>query len=120
MVQSRAASVDDWLAEVDPGRAPALARIRDAARRNFPDWVESMRYGMPSYGPAGRDPVFAFNSQKRYIALYVPSAVHRLHAAALQGLDTGKSCIRFRGAEQIDFDLLDRLLADTARQDRAC
>jgi hypothetical protein len=41
--------------------------------------------------------------------------VHPLHAEALAKLDTGKSCIRFRKPEQIDLDLVDRLLADTAK-----
>ncbi|HEY8572146.1 DUF1801 domain-containing protein [Phenylobacterium sp.] len=65
-------------------------------------------------------PVFAFNSQKQYISLYVPPAVHEKHAEAMKGLDAGKSCIRFRKGEQIDFDLLDRLLADTAEQPSSC
>jgi uncharacterized protein YdhG (YjbR/CyaY superfamily) len=78
-----------------------------------------MRYGMPAYHKGG-DPIFAFNSQKQYISLYVPPAVHEIHAKAMKSLDAGKSCIRFRKGEQIDFDLLDQLLADTARQDRGC
>ncbi|MEW5686299.1 MAG: DUF1801 domain-containing protein [Pseudomonadota bacterium] len=117
MVQSKASTVDDWLAEVDPARASALARIRESAVRNLPALTESMRYGMPTYGRAGQDAAFAFNSQKQYISLYVSPRVHALHAEALKGLDAGKSCIRFRRPDQIDFDLLDRMLADTARLD---
>lgn len=115
MVQSKAVSVDDWLSEVDPLRAPALARVRACARRNLPDHVESMRYGMPTYSRGEADPAFAFNSQKQYVSLYVSPRVHALHAEALKGLDAGKSCIRYRKPENIDFDLLDRMLADTAR-----
>jgi phenylalanyl-tRNA synthetase beta chain len=36
-------------------------------------------------------------------------------AEALKGVDAGKSCLRFRRPEQIDLDLVDRLLADTVR-----
>lgn len=46
--------------------------------------------------------------------------MHEKHAEAMKGLDAGKSCIRFRKGEQIDFDLLDRLLADTAEQPSSC
>lgn len=122
MVQSRVASVDDWLAEVDPGRKPALEAVRALALRNLPALTETMRYGMPTYAadPAA-EPAFAFNSQKQYISLYVSPRVHALHAEELKGLDTGKSCIRFRRPEQIDLDLVDRMLADTARLDEtAC
>jgi hypothetical protein len=41
--------------------------------------------------------------------------VNALHAEALKGVDAGKSCLRFRRPEQIDLDLVDRLLADTVR-----
>lgn len=119
MVQSKAATVDDWLGEVEPGRADCLARIRASALANLSGHVESMRYGMPTYSRDGRDPAFAFNSQKQYISLYVSPRVHALHAAALKGVDTGKSCIRFRKPEQVDFALLDQMLRDTARMGEA-
>jgi uncharacterized protein YdhG (YjbR/CyaY superfamily) len=119
MVASTAPDVDAWMAEVEPARKPYFERIRQAARRHLSHLTEQMSYGMPTYVKDGQ-PVFAFNSQKQYISLYVPPPVHALHAEALKGMDAGKSCIRYRRGEQIDFDLLDRLLADTARQDRAC
>lgn len=119
MVASKAATVDDWMAEVEPDRAPYFRQIRAAALRRLTGFTEEMRYGMPTYHKGG-EAIFAFNSQKQYISLYVPPAVHEIHAKAMQSLDAGKSCIRFRKGEQIDFDLLDKLLADTARQDSGC
>lgn len=116
MVQSTAASVEAWLAEADPARAPVLARIRESALKNLPGFTEGMRYGMPSYS-RGDEVTFAFNSQKQYVALYVPPRVHALNAEALKGLDAGKSCIRYRKPETIDFALLDKLLQDTATSD---
>ena len=44
----------------------------------------------------------------------------RFSGLGLAHFDAGKSCIRYRKGEQIDFGLLDRILADTARQDRGC
>ena len=119
MVQSSAPTVDAWLADADPARAPYLQKIRAAALRNLPGYAEQMRYGMPAYSLGGADPAFAFNSQKQYISLYVSPRVHALHAEALKGLDAGKSCIRYRKPERIDFALLDRMLADTARLDES-
>ena len=114
MVQSKAATVDDYLGGLDPKRAPAMARIREVALAALPDHVESMRYGMPTYTCGEAEPAFAFNSQKQYISLYVSPRVHALHAEALKGLDAGKSCIRYRKPELIDFELLAMMLRDTA------
>lgn len=116
MVQSKAVTVDDWMAEVDPSRRPVLEAVRASAVKTLGAASERMSYGMPAYvRPGDQAPVFAFNSQKQYISLYVSPRVHPLHAEALAKLDTGKSCIRFRRPEQIDLELVDRLLADSAR-----
>ena len=115
MVQSKAATVDDWLGEVEPARTACLAKIRASALANLPGYAESMRYGMPTYARGEDEPAFAFNSQKQYVSLYVSPRVHALHAEVLKGLDAGKSCIRYRKPDQIDFDLLARMLQDTAR-----
>jgi len=115
MVQSKAASVDDWMAESDPARRPALEAVRACAVKHFGGDAEQMSYGMPAYvRPGDQAPVFAFNSQKQYISLYVSTRVHPMHAEALAKLDTGKSCIRFKRPDQIPLDLVDRLLADSA------
>ena len=115
MVQSTAATVDDWFEAVDPVRRPALEAVRASALRAFGASAERMSYGMPAYvRPDDDAPIFAFNSQKQHISLYVSPRVHPLHAEALQALDTGKSCIRFRRPEQIDLDLVERMLADSA------
>ena len=57
MVQSSLATVDAWLAGVDPVRAPYLAKVRDMALKHFGVETESMRYGMPTYTrPDATDP----------------------------------------------------------------
>jgi uncharacterized protein YdhG (YjbR/CyaY superfamily) len=116
MVQSRAASVDDWFGEVDPRRAPVLREVRARALKHFGASAERMSFGMPAYVRHGdANPVFAFNSQKQYISLYLSTRVHPLYEEELKGLDAGKSCIRFRRPELIDLDLVDRMLADSAK-----
>lgn len=116
MVQSAAATVDAWFAEVDPKREPALRAVRESALKHFGAAAERMSYGMPAYvRPGDEAPVFAFNSQKQHISLYVSPRVHALYETELKGLDAGKSCIRFRKPEQIDASLVDRMLADSAK-----
>ena len=117
MVQSRAATVDEYIAEAPPERRDALARLRDVARRVLADHDERMMYGMPAY-VMGDQCAYAFASQKQYIALYVTKpGVHARNAEALKGLDCGKGCIRFRKPADIDFALVETLLRDTAASD---
>jgi uncharacterized protein YdhG (YjbR/CyaY superfamily) len=113
MVQSKATTVDDYLAEAPPERREALAKVREIVRRELPGCEERMMYGMPAYVLADGSG-FAFASQKQYIALYVAPAVHARNAEALKGIDCGKCCIRFRKPGDIDFALVERLLRDTA------
>ena len=92
-----------------------LEAVRASALKHLGAAAERMSYGMPAYlRPGDQAPVFAFNSQKQHISLYVSTRVHPLHAEALAKLDTGKSCIRFRRPEQIDLALVDRMMVDTA------
>lgn len=116
MVQSKAADVETWLAEADPKREPVLRAVRDLAVKHLGAGAERMAYGMPAYQrPEDDAPLFAFNSQKQYISLYVSTRVRPHYEAELEGLDAGKSCIRFRKPEQVDLSLLDRMLADSAK-----
>jgi uncharacterized protein YdhG (YjbR/CyaY superfamily) len=113
MVQSSAADVDAFMAEVEPRRQAALSRLRDMCVEELAGFTESMQYGMPTYT---RDGVggFAFASQKQYISLYVSSDVRDAHARQLESHDMGKSCLRFRNPDKIDFDLVRSLLKATA------
>lgn len=112
MVQSKATTVDAYLAEADPARLPWLTRIRDVARASLPGHVEEMQWGMPAYSIDGRA-IFAFANQKQHVSLYLTGIkVPPQHEVALARLDHGKGCIRFRKPETIDFDLLAALLTD--------
>lgn len=118
MVSSRAADVDAYLAEVPEDRRTCLSTVRDVARRVLAGYDESMAYGMPTYG-RGDDVRFSFASQKQHIALYVHPPVVAANADRLTaaGLDYGKSCLRFRRPEQIDLELVEALLRETAATD---
>lgn len=113
MAQSTAATVDEYLDEIEPGHAAALRRVREIAVRLLPGREEAMRWGMAAYLNDG-DPDFSFAAQKRHLALYVRPDVVERHAEELSGVDHGRSCLRFRTPEAIDFDLLERLLLETA------
>ena len=113
MVQSKAATIDDYIAEAPGERREALSRVREIANRQLAGCEERMMYGMPAFVVGDRCE-FAFASQVQYISLYVSEAAHARNAEALEGLNCGKCCIRFRKPADIDFALVERLLRDTA------
>lgn len=113
MAHSQARTVDAYLAEAAPERAEPLRRVRDLARQVLDDHEERMQWGMPSYVQADRI-VFGFADRKQYIALYFlqPQALQK-NAEALGRLRWGKSCLRFPKPAAMDFELIEKLLADS-------
>ena len=116
-MQSTAATVDEYLETVPPERLAALSEIRQLCLQILSGYEESMAYGGPAYSKGGTIEV-GFISQKHYISLYVLNKEvldkyrHRLK-------DAGKGCIRYRKPEQIDFEIVKKLLEETARSDAA-
>jgi uncharacterized protein YdhG (YjbR/CyaY superfamily) len=117
-MQSDAKTVDRYLKEVPDERRAALARLRELCLDTLDGYEESMSYGMPGYNRQGEEIEVAFASQKNYISLYIlKQDVFEKHRPALAGLNLGKGCIRYRKPEQIDFDVVERLLTDTFQSD---
>jgi uncharacterized protein YdhG (YjbR/CyaY superfamily) len=110
---SKAATVEAYIAEAGSDRTEALARIRELAGRTLTGFDESLSYGMPSYARDGQ-PQFAFASQKGGLSLYFMNmdAVAAC-AGGLAGQDMGKSCLRFRRPEGIDWKVVEQLMAAT-------
>ena len=131
MVSSKAATPEAYIAELPPDRAELISRVRDLVNRNLPEgFVERMNWGMISWElPLERYPdtynkqplVYAgLAAQKNHNALYLnciyasDERTRRLgegYAAAGKKLDMGKSCIRFKKAE----DLAEEVLAEAIR-----
>ena len=111
-MQSTAATVDEYVLTVPLQRLPAITRLRDLCLRTLSGYEESMQYGMPTYSRDGEIAV-AFNSQKNYISLYILRK-EVLDKYRDQLKNVGKSCIRYTRPEQIDFALVEQLLAESA------
>jgi uncharacterized protein YdhG (YjbR/CyaY superfamily) len=117
-MQSKAKTVEAYLADVPAERRAALTRLRDLCRELLPDLEETMAYGMPTYG-RGADVVTAFASQKNYIAFYAGQVAIQHHAEALKGIDCGKGCIRYGRPEALDFAVARSILQDVAARHEA-
>ena len=133
MASSNATTVDAYLAELPPERREVIRSVRDVVRKNLPKgYQERMNWGMISYElPLDRYPgtyngqplnYAALAAQKNYFALYLPLVYQDAEQAAwLKGefekagkkLDMGKSCLRFRRAEDLPLDAIGKVIAST-------
>jgi uncharacterized protein YdhG (YjbR/CyaY superfamily) len=107
--------VEEYLAELEPQRRAALEEVRALILEEVPEAVETMKYRMPTY-EYGRGILCAFASQKRYMSLYMETEAVEDHAAELEGLDVGKSCIRFRKLESLPVGTVRTMLQETVQR----
>ena len=110
-MQSKAATVAAYLAELPADRKAALTKIRALIRKAAPESTEEMQ-GMPAYTMGG-EMLCAFASQSNYMALYVcDTAVVEKHRRGLKKLSIGKSCIRFKSLDDLPLDVAATILEE--------
>ncbi len=134
-MQSKATTVEAYIAELPEDRQKPINELRKAILKNIPKgFKEGMGYGMIGYCvphsiyPAGYHcdpklplPFVSLASQKNAISLYhmgIYSSPELLKwfteeyaKAGVGKLDMGKSCIRFKKPEQIPFQLIGELMS---------
>jgi uncharacterized protein YdhG (YjbR/CyaY superfamily) len=132
-MQSKAATVKQYIAELPPQRQKAIIALRKAVKKNLPKgFKEAMGYGMIGYcvphsiypkgyhcNPKQPLPFAGIASQKHFIAFYSMGVYsdNKLakwfaaeYAKAGAGKpDMGKSCIRFKTPEKIPYALIGEL-----------
>jgi uncharacterized protein YdhG (YjbR/CyaY superfamily) len=136
-VVSKAATPEAYLDELPPERRALVAHVRDLVNANLPDaYVERMSWGMIGWElPLERYPstyngqplvYAALAAQKNHTALYLnciyasEERTQRLrdaYAAAGKKLDIGKSCLRFKRAEDLAEDVLAETIASVPVED---
>ena len=139
MARSDASTPDAYLAELEPGRAAELGRVRRTMNAAMPDgYVERMAWGMISWevplevsGPTyNKQPLVyaALAAQKNYNALYLncvyasaerSERLREAFAAAGKKLDMGKSCIRFKSADDLPLDAIAHEIGSTTPEEFA-
>jgi uncharacterized protein YdhG (YjbR/CyaY superfamily) len=112
-MQSKAKSVSEYMNEVPEDRKESLEKLRKLCQEFLEGYEESMEYGMPSYKKKGGEIEVAFASQKNYISFYIlKEEVLNKYRDKLTGNNLGKGCIRYSKPEKIDFNIVEKLLAD--------
>ena len=134
-MNSKAATPEEYIAELPEDRKGAIIKIREVINANLPKgFEEGMGYGMMAYFvpfslyPAGyhcppKQPLPFINlaSQKNFIALYHSGIyadndlmewfVAEYPKHCKRKLDTGKSCVRFKKMDDIPYELIGQLVA---------
>ena len=113
---SKAPDVQTYVQEVPAGRRPAIEKLRSLCRQTLAGYEECMAYGGPCYKRNGVIEV-GFASQKQYIALYLLKRDVVDAFRSVLPASSGKGCIRYTRPEKIDFDVVKRLLLETARSE---
>lgn len=133
MVQSKAETVEEYLAELPEERRAVIAAVREVILAHLPEgYEEAMAWGMIGYGiPLSRYPdtynkqplsFVALAAQKRHYALYLMCAyqdsgdeafLRRAFEATGKRLDMGKCCVRFKKLEDLPLDAIGELIART-------
>ncbi|HEU4497818.1 MAG TPA: DUF1801 domain-containing protein [Sphingomicrobium sp.] len=133
MVSSKATIVAEYLAELPPDRRAEIEKVRNALNAAMPDgYREIIGYGMIGWViPLERYPdtynkqplaYAGLAAQKNYNSLYLncvyasKDRTERLKAAFAEAgkkLDMGKSCIRFKKADELALDAIHEEVAST-------
>lgn len=102
----------------NPRHRHDLAKIRAFVQEQLPEAVEDMRYGMPTYSLNGHV-VVALASQKHYLSLYMDVELVETYRSQLSNLNCGKSCIRFKNADDLPLGIIAKMLQETVDKQSA-
>lgn len=124
---SAAKTPAEYIASLDGARKAEIETLDAFIRKSVPSLTPTVMAGMLAYGPmhyvyaTGREGdwfAVGLSSRKQYVSLYACAIVDGEYVAEknkkkLPKADIGKSCIRFKKVEDIDFDGLKGILKET-------
>jgi len=133
MATSKAKTVAEYLDELPADRRKTISAVRAVVRKHLPNgYKESIGYGMICYTvPLATYPdtyngqplcYAALAAQKNYCALYLMNvygdgptakAFKEGFKKAGKKLDMGKSCVRFKTADDLPLDVIGQTIAAT-------
>lgn len=140
-MQSKATTVEQYIAELPEDRKNIISDLRKVFKKNLPKgFEEAMGYGMLGYcvphklyskgyhcDPKQPLPFLGIASQKNYIAvyhmgLYTSEKLMNWFTTewkkySTKKLDMGKSCIRFKKAEDVPLQLIGELATKMTPQE---
>jgi hypothetical protein len=121
-------SVEEYLAAVPDARKPIIDFMHDFIQQVVPGFEPHFAHNMLGYGEyeyldsrtkkPKSWPIVALANQKQYVSLYVCATkdnryLPEQYADSLGKVNVGKSCIRFKRIEDLNLDVLKKLLLET-------
>ncbi|MEX2161735.1 MAG: DUF1801 domain-containing protein [Anaerolineales bacterium] len=136
MVSSKAKTVAEYLKELPADRRSAVSAVRKVILDNLPAGYKEGMFGMIGYYVPLKDFPDTYNgqplaiaglaAQKNYNSLYLMAVYgnreieawfKERYKASGKKLDMGKSCIRFKRAEDLPLELIAETIAKVSKED---
>ena len=125
----KAKSISEYIALIKEPRKSQIIELDSIIQKTVPFLKPVFASNMLGYGTfhyktkSGREgewPVLSLASQKNYISVYVCSVTNGKYIAEeykdkLGKVSVGKSCIRFKKIEDIDLEVLKKVLTEAAK-----
>ena len=103
-------SVDEYIQSFPADIQLLLECVRAVIRKNAPEAVEGISYGMPAYKMNGK-PLVYFAGFKNHIGFYALPTAHSQFAEELSGYKQGKGSVQFPLNKPVPLDLIGRIVA---------
>lgn len=125
----KAKNREDYIDALTDDRKDIILSLDNLIRKTVPSLKPNFLYNMLGYGEFDytnykkeniKWPVIALASQKNYISLYVCAIVDgkylaEKYKADLGKVSIGKSCIRFKRLEDLNLDVLKKVIVEAAK-----
>ncbi len=118
MKDSNISPIDEYLKNLPEERRIVLSGLRKIIKETAPHVVETMQYKMPTY-ILNDEFLCALASQKHYISLYTDVDIVNKYRDRLSHLNIGKSCIRFKKADELPLDTVKNILSDVINKQKS-
>ena len=126
-MKNNAKTPTEYINSLEEPRKTEIKKLHSFICKTVPNLKPHMKYGMLGYGTyhykyaSGREGnwmVIGLANQKNYISLYAclsdgKQYVAEKHKRDLPKSNIGKSCIRFRKLEDVDLNVIKRILKET-------
>jgi uncharacterized protein YdhG (YjbR/CyaY superfamily) len=103
------ATIDEYLARLDPAKRAALQKVRTAIHAAAPGAEECISYGVPAFRHGGRV-LMHMGAAAGHCALYPGARPVRVLAAELATYDTSKGTLRFAPERPLPAALVRKLV----------
>lgn len=98
-------SVDEYILSFEEETQHQLQIIRSIIKKNAPDAIESISFGMPAYKVNGK-PLVYFGGYKKHIGFYAAVTAHEKFKDQLSNYKQGKGSVQFPIQKPLPVDLL--------------